>query len=82
VAQTLNYEAVTGNVGVVYRVTKPFALTASLGRGWRAPTPFELFVDGVHEGTVQYLIGDSGLQNEESFNAEASARYATSWLQS
>lgn len=80
-AQTRNYEAVTGDIGVVYRPVEPLALTFNLGRGWRAPSAFELFVDGVHEGTVQYLIGDSNLKNEQSLNVDVSARYATSHVQ-
>lgn len=80
-SQTRNYHAATGAVGAVYRVMQPLALTLNVGRGWRAPSAFELFVDGVHEGTVQYLIGDSNLKNEQSLNVDLSLRYATSRVQ-
>ena len=81
-AQTRNYNAVTGNVGFVYRTSEPVALTLNVGRGWRSPSAFELFVDGVHEGTVQYLVGDRNLANEQSLNVDLSARYVTSRVQS
>lgn len=80
-AQTRNYDAVTGSVGLVYRASEPVAFTLNVGRGWRAPTAFELFVDGVHEGTVQYLIGDRTLNNEQSLNVDMSVRYATNRVQ-
>src|SRR6266568_1494589 len=42
-SQTRDYTALSGNVGVVYRPAAAVALTANLGRAWRAPTLFELF---------------------------------------
>ncbi len=76
-AQTMNYSALTGNVGLVYRASEPVAFTINVGRGWRAPGAFELFVKGVHHGTVRYEIGDPNLKNEQSLNVDLSARYAT-----
>lgn len=76
-SQTANYNAFTGNVGMVWRAAEPLALSFNLGRGWRAPSPFELFVRGVHEGTARYLIGDKTLTNEQSLNLDISFRYAT-----
>jgi len=80
-SQTRDYHAVTGDVGAVFRVMQPLALAINVGKGWRAPSAFELFVDGVHEGTVQFLIGDNKLKNEQSFNMDLSLRYVTSRLQ-
>jgi iron complex outermembrane receptor protein len=80
-AQTRNYSSVTGSLGLVYRASEPLAFTINVGKGWRAPSAFELFVDGVHEGTVQYLIGDRTLKNEQSLNVDLSARYATNRVQ-
>lgn len=42
----------------------------------RAPTDLELFADGPHLATGQYLVGDSDLDIEEGLNLEATARYA------
>jgi iron complex outermembrane receptor protein len=80
-AHTRNYAALTGTIGLVYRVSDPIAFSVNVGRAWRAPTPFELFVDGVHEGTFQYVTGDRNLANERSFNVDIAARYVTNIVQ-
>lgn len=80
--QERNYQALTANAGMVFRISDPFALTLNLGRGWRAPSPFELFVDGVHKGTVQYLKGNKDLASERSLSLDFSLRYATNRIQS
>jgi iron complex outermembrane recepter protein len=79
--QQRHYSAFTGTAGLVWRITPSFSLVASVGSGWRAPTPFELFIEGVHEGTARYEVGSNGLEPEQSFNIEGSARIATAHLQ-
>ncbi len=76
-AQRRTYDALTGTIGASYRLSEPFAVGVNIGTGWRSPSAFELFVDGVHEGTIQYLIGDPALGNERSVNADVSLRYAS-----
>jgi iron complex outermembrane receptor protein len=80
-AQQRTYSAVTGTAGLVWRITPSFSLVANAGAGWRAPTAFELFVEGVHEGTARYEVGSSSLVPEQSFNIEGSARIATAHIQ-
>lgn len=80
-AQTRDYHAVTGTVGAVWRAAEPLAFALNVGRGWRSPVVYELFVNGVHEGTVRYDIGDNTLQPEASLNFDLSARYATARVQ-
>src|SRR5439155_1704540 len=48
-SQTRDYTAFSGNVGIVYRMGAA-ALTANLGRAWRAPTLFELYSNGAPLG--------------------------------
>ncbi len=69
-AQRRTYNSVTGNLGVLYRVAEPVALVLNVGRGFRAPTAFDLFSNGVHEGTVRFERGDSTLRNETSINTD------------
>ena len=38
---------------------EPVAVVLNVGRGCRAPTAFDLFSNGVHEGTVRFERGDS-----------------------
>ncbi len=77
-AQQRTYGSVTGSLGVLYRLTGSTALALNLGRGFRAPTAFELFANGVHEGTVRFERGDSTLRTETSFNADLAVRVQTS----
>jgi iron complex outermembrane receptor protein len=77
VAQRRTYNSVTGNLGVLYHVSAPIALVLNLGRGFRAPTAFDLFSNGVHEGTVRFERGDSTLANETSFNTDLAFRVQT-----
>jgi len=73
-AQTRTYHSVTGNIGVLYHITQPVALVLNVGRGFRAPSSFDLFSNGVHEGTVAFERGDSTLKNETSLNTDLALR--------
>lgn len=74
VAQKRDFNSVTGNVGILYRVAEPVALVLNVGRGFRAPSAFDLFSNGVHEGTVRFERGDSTLKNETSINTDLALR--------
>ena len=74
-AATRDYTALSGNAGVVYRPAPSVALTANLGRAWRAPTLFELFSNGPHLGEARYEIGDQTLKPEAGTNADVGMRW-------
>jgi iron complex outermembrane receptor protein len=76
-AQTRNYGAASGSVGALLHTSAQTALVLNMGRGFRAPSAFELFANGVHEGTVRFERGDSTLANEQSFNTDLSFRVAS-----
>jgi iron complex outermembrane receptor protein len=76
-AQTRDWGSLTGNLGALFRVSEPVALVLNLGRGYRAPSSFELFANGVHEGTVRFERGNPTLRNETSLNADLSVRVQT-----
>jgi|CXWL01.1.fsa_nt_gi outer membrane receptor protein involved in Fe transport len=80
-AGTRHYSSVTGNLGALYRVNEPIVLVANIGRGFRAPSPFELFSNGVHEGTVRFERGDATLDNETSLNVDVAVRVQSSAVQ-
>jgi iron complex outermembrane receptor protein len=77
-AQTRTYNSITGNLGALYKVAEPVALVFNVGRGFRAPSSFELFSNGVHEGTVAFERGDSTLKNETSVNTDLAIRVQSS----
>ena len=78
--EQLSFSAVTGSFGFVYSPSGEFNLFANIGRGWRAPSEFELFVDGVHEGTQRYERGLKTIdpaaapKPEESVNIDLGVR--------
>ena len=50
-------------------------LGASIAATERAPTDLELFADGPHLATAQFLVGDSTLDTEKGVNLELTARW-------
>jgi iron complex outermembrane receptor protein len=77
-AQTRTYNSVTGNLGVLYHVSEPVALVLNVGRGFRAPSSFDLFANGVHEGTVAFERGNPNLTTEKSLNTDLALRVQNS----
>ena len=79
-AQSLNFNAFSGSLGGVFRPTGNIDLFANLGKGWRAPSEFELFVDGEHEGTgrvekgILVLNPDADPKPEVSLNFDFGIR--------
>jgi iron complex outermembrane recepter protein len=76
-AQQRTYNSVTGNVGLLYHLSEPTALVLNVGRGFRAPSSFDLFANGVHEGTVAFERGNPALKNERSINTDFAFRVQT-----
>ncbi|HEV8151255.1 MAG TPA: TonB-dependent receptor [Gemmatimonadales bacterium] len=77
-AQTRNWNSLTGNLGALFHVTEPVALVLNVGRGYRAPSSFDLFSNGVHEGTVAFEHGNPSLKNETSLNTDLALRVQSS----
>jgi iron complex outermembrane receptor protein len=77
-AEIRNYNSVTGNLGLLFHVTEPVALVLNVGRGYRAPSSFDLFSNGVHEGTVAFERGNPNLKNETSVNTDLALRVQSS----
>lgn len=73
-AETRTWSSFTGNIGVLFHVSEPVAVVLNAGRGYRAPSSFELFANGVHEGTVRFERGDPTLVNETSLNGDLALR--------
>lgn len=61
-----DFTGVTGSLGAVYNVNDRLNLRLNMARGFRAPTVSELCSDGVHEGSIQYELGNADLHPEYS----------------
>ncbi|MBK1649254.1 TonB-dependent receptor [Rhabdochromatium marinum] len=70
-----DYAVFTGSLGAVYRLTEGLALAGNLGRGFRAPTLFELYADGVHGGVAAIQVGNPDLDPETSLNLDVGLRW-------
>jgi len=49
--RSIDFTALSGSFGLVFRPNDMIDIFSNIGRGWRAPSEFELYVDGLHEGT-------------------------------
>ncbi|HEX9394825.1 MAG TPA: TonB-dependent receptor [Gemmatimonadales bacterium] len=74
-AQRRDYQAWSGDVGLAFRPAEDMAITANLGRAWRAPTLFELFANGPHVGESRFEKGDTALVPEAGLTGDLSFRW-------
>ncbi|WP_411359969.1 TonB-dependent receptor plug domain-containing protein [Pseudidiomarina sp. YC-516-91] len=67
----------TGSVGLSWKLADEWLFFQRLGRGFRAPSIFELYANGVHGGVAAYQQGNSSLSEEYAFNKEIGLSYLT-----
>jgi len=72
-----DYTEFSGSFGLNYRFTTNLAFSANIGRGFRAPSLFDLHVDGVHGGIAAFQVGDPTLDSERSLNTDVSLKLRT-----
>jgi iron complex outermembrane receptor protein/hemoglobin/transferrin/lactoferrin receptor protein len=69
-----DYLTLSGALGANVRVADGVALAANLSSGFRAPSVFELYANGVHGGVAAFQVGDPGLDPERAYSADVSVR--------
>lgn len=69
-----SWNVATFNAGVVAQITPIVSLVANAGSGWRAPTLFDLYSNGVNLAEARYELGDPALRREYALNGEAGVR--------
>lgn len=64
------FYGVSGSVGAAYQFNENFYTKLNISKGFRAPNIAELSANGVHEGTVNYIIGVPTLKPENSLQLD------------
>lgn len=72
-----SFNALTGSVGAVLKLSDEANLRLNLSRGYRQPNISELGANGVHEGTSRYEIGNKDLKPEASWQLDLGADYSS-----
>jgi iron complex outermembrane receptor protein/hemoglobin/transferrin/lactoferrin receptor protein len=76
-----DYAEFTGSLGAVYRLTDQLAIASNIGRGFRAPSLFEFYADGVHGGVAAIQEGNPDLDAETSLNIDLGLRWRSDKVQ-
>ena len=79
-ALSKNFTGVTGSLGAVWNVTDHLNLRLNAARGFRAPTVSELSSNGVHEGSIQYELGNDELRAEKSTQLDMGLDYTSHYV--
>ena len=74
------FQGLTGSAGIVWSPLPALNLRANVARGFRAPNLSELASNGVHEGTVRYEVGNSGLKPEFSLQGDLGADFSSNHI--
>jgi iron complex outermembrane receptor protein len=70
-----DWTAASWNAGAVLGVGGGVALTAGVGRSWRAPTLFELYANGPRIGEARFDVGDATLRQEQGLEIDGGVRW-------
>lgn len=72
-----SWSATTASFGANWKATPNLQWIGNISRGFRAPSIFELYANGVHGGVAAIQRGDTNLQEETSLNADLGLRWNT-----
>jgi len=72
-----DFNGVSGSLGASLQLNDNWITKLNLSQGFRAPSIGELASNGVHDGTVRYEIGNSGLKSEHSLQLDYELGYNT-----
>lgn len=72
-----DFNGVSGSLGATLQLSDNWITKLNISQGFRAPSIGELAANGVHDGTVRYEIGNSGLKSEHSLQLDYELGYNT-----
>ncbi|WP_347559101.1 TonB-dependent receptor [Robbsia sp. KACC 23696] len=76
-AQDRNFTTGSVSLGGLYRLNTAWSVAADVAYTERAPTFYELYANGPHDATGQYLIGNADAQKEKSVSTDLALRFAS-----
>ncbi|WP_413783809.1 TonB-dependent receptor [Robbsia andropogonis] len=65
------------SLGALYHLAPTWSIASSLAYSERAPTFYELYANGPHDATGQYLRGNANLKKEKSVSTDLALRFAS-----
>jgi len=71
---------ISGSVSGLWKVDPSNNLSLAFTESQRGPQAQELYVDGIHEATRSYEIGNPNLNTETSFNLELGYTFKQDWM--
>lgn len=72
---TGRWNKVTTNLGATYSINSNWSLMYNMGTAWRAPSPLELYANGIHQGASRWEVGDPNLKVESALNNNFEVKY-------
>ncbi|WP_051361691.1 TonB-dependent receptor [Burkholderia sp. WSM2230] len=76
-ARDRDFNAVSASLGALYKLTPLWSVAGNVGYTERAPALYELYANGPHGATGQYLIGNPDAQKEKAVSTDLSLRFAS-----
>ena len=73
----VSFGNIVGSIGASYTVNSRTTIKLNVASGFRAPNIAELAADGVHEGTLRYEYGNTGLKAEQSLQADLGVSWSS-----
>ena len=74
------YTTLSGSLGANYCLLEGVALVSNVGAGFRAPSIFELYANGVHGGVAALQQGNPDLSPERAYSFDLGVRVRTGRL--
>lgn len=65
-----SYQGYSGSIGAAYQFSEKIYAKLNISKGFRAPSIAEIGANGVHEGTLNYIIGVPTLKPESSIQID------------
>lgn len=75
-----HFNGLTGSIGAVCNINDHFNLRLNIARGFRTPNMSELASNGVHEGSIRYVIGSQQLKAEYSLQADLGLDFTSRYV--